>query len=545
MTNEDYAKRAVELGQKVLSSCEHGTPGAYRECYDLAKKYNLRWRYAMEAYFVRDRFSQDRTNAHLLIAAKTEKGMYDLNEVFSESNITGYYYRPRVDLDLLMKLDPKDVFITTACIAGVWQYGFDKETGKYDWKEPDALIRQLHSHFGDSMKLEVQYHDVDRQKTVNEHILKLYREEGIGIICGLDSHFIFPEQEKLRTDFLSSKHLVYSDEEGWFMDYPDEETTFARFKKQGVLSDSQISDAISNTDIALDWEDIEFDKTRKLPTLYPDKTQEERNEIYRQLIRDRWKEYRVNVPRERWQEYFDAILYEMDTVLKTDTADYFIVSHDFVKHYKELGGQITFTGRGSAPSWVTNMLLGLSSIDRLKIPVTMYPDRFASVDRLKTSCPDIDNNVSDQPLAAKALGDIMGDWHSAQMIAYGTMKRLSAWKMYCRASNVDFEIANQISDSLKRYELDVKHADEDEVDSIDVYDYVPKEYHEQLRMSEKYLGMIDSVSPHPCAFLLSNGDIRREIGIFRLNAKNGKKGVTYSAFIDGATADAYGYLKED
>ena len=124
-TNEDYAKRAVELGQTILSSCEHGTPGNYRQCYDLAKQYGLRWRYVAEVYFVKDRLSEDgnglrdRKNCHMILAAKTEKGMYDLNEVISEANISGYYYRPRVDMELLMRLDPKDVFVTTACIAGI------------------------------------------------------------------------------------------------------------------------------------------------------------------------------------------------------------------------------------------------------------------------------------------------------------------------------------------------------------------------------------------------------------------------------------------
>lgn len=545
VTNEDYAKRAVELKQSLLFSTEHGTQGNYRECYDLAKKYGLRWRYAAEAYFVTDRLSQDRTNAHMILAAKTEKGMYDLNETLSEAMISGYYYRPRVDLELLMKLDPKDVFITTACVAGIWNYGWNKEAQKYDWTEPDRLTRILRDHFKDNFVLEVQYHNVDRQKVVNEHILKLYREEGIPLICGLDSHYIYPEQEGLRTDFLASKHLVYEDEAGWFMDYPDEDTVYKRFKTQGVLSEAQIAEAMSNTEVALDWADIEFDKGRKLPTLYPQLTQAERNEKYRQLIRDKWREYRQYVPKEEWPKYLEGITYEVDTITDTDTSDYFLLSYDFVRHYKELGGQITKTGRGSAPSYITNMLLGLSSIDRFQIPVTMYPDRFVSKERLKTSMPDIDNNLSDQPLAAKALADVMGEWHSAQMVAYGTLKRLSAWKMYCRATNVEFEIANKISDELKRYELDIKHAEEDERDAINVFDYVPPEYHEQLRMSEQYLGMIESISPHPCAFLLTQGDIRREIGIFRLNAKGGKKGVTYAAFIDGATADGYGYLKED
>lgn len=545
VTNEDYAKRTVELKQSLLFSTEHGTQGNYRECYDLAKKYGLRWRYAAEAYFVTDRLSQDRTNAHMILAAKTEKGMYDLNETLSEAMISGYYYRPRVDLELLMKLDPKDVFITTACVAGIWNYGWDKETQRYDWSEPDRLTRILHDHFRDSFMLEVQYHNVDRQKTVNEHILKLYREEGIPLICGLDSHYIYPEQESLRSDFLASKHLVYEDEAGWFMDMPDEDTTYRRFKTQGVLSDVQIAEAMDNTAVALDWEDIEFDKGRKLPTLYPELTQEERNEKYRQLIRDKWREYRVNVPKEEWPKYLEGIKYEVDTITKTNTSDYFLLDYEIVKRFKKKGGQLTKSGRGSSPSFFTNNLLGFTSIDRFNLPVPILPDRFISEDRAKTGLPDIDMNCGNPDVFAEAQAEVMGEWHSAPMVAYGTLKRLSAWKMYCRAANVEFEIANSISDNLKRYESDYKHADEDERENINPYDYVPAEYRDILKKSESYLGMIESISPHPCAYLLSNKDIRREVGVFRLNAKTGKKNVVYAAFIDGATADGFGYLKND
>lgn len=148
-------------------------------------------------------------------------------------------------------------------------------------------------------------------------------------------------------------------------------------------------------------------------------------------------------------------------------------------------------------------------------------------------------NVADPDIFAKAQAQVIGQNHSAPMIAFGTMKRLSAWKMYCRASGVSVETANKISDNLKKYELDVKHADDDDKDSINPYDYVPSNLHEQLRMSEKYLGMIDSISPHPCAYLVCNSNIRRDFGLIRL------KGDVIAVFIDGATADGYGYLKND
>lgn len=552
---EDYAQRAVELGQTILSSCNHGTPGNYRQCYDLAKKYGLRWRYVAEVYFVKDRSAEDenglrdRKNCHMILAARTEKGMYDLNEVISEANISGYYYRPRVDMELLLRLDPEDVFVTTACIAGVWAYGYssDKETNEfqYDWTEPDKLVRQLHTHFGDSFMLEVQYHNTDKQKAVNRHILDLYRSEGIPMIAGMDSHFIYPEDKALRDMRLEANHLVYEDEAGWYLDFPSEEEAFRRFEEQGVLSSAQIQEVMNNTNVFLNFEDIEFDKGRKLPTIYPNLTQEERNEKYRELVTSKWEEYKKSVPQEKWPEYEAGIQYEMDVITSTNTSDYFLLDYEWIKKAREMGGQLTKTGRGSASSYFTNTLLGFSSIDRFALPITMYPDRFISADRLKTGTPDIDMNVSDQALFGEAMSEVMGEWHCAPMVAYGTLKRLAAWKMYCRAANVPFDVANELSDQLKAYELDYKHADDDEKEDIKVEDYVPEKYHEYLKSSAKYLGMIDSISPHPCAYLLCNNDIRREVGIFRINSKTSKKKVVYAAFIDGATADAYGYLKND
>ncbi len=242
----------------------------------------------------------------------------------------------------------------------------------------------------------------------------------------------------------------------------------------------------------------------------------------------------------------EGIQYETDTIAATGVADYFLMNQRIVERAKELGGVITATGRGSAVSYFTNMLLGFSSVDRYSIPVEMFPDRFISADRiLSGSLPDIDTNVANEEIFWQAQTDVLGEWRSAPMVAFGTLRRLSAWKMYCRAADVPFETANAISEQLKRYESDVRFASDEDRDGIDVHDYVPAEYHELIEMSEHYLGIIDSVSPHPCAHLLCQNDIRREIGIIRINSKGSKKRTVYAAFIDGATAEAFGYLKND
>ena len=536
-TNEDYAKRAVELGHQVLSSCEHGNQGNYRECADLAQKYGLRWRYVAEAYMVKDRREKDNTNAHLIVAAKTRKGIGDLNEALSEANISGYYYRPRLDMDLLLTLDPHDVFITTACVGGVFKYGYE---------DAERIILTLAKHYRDSMMLEVQYHDTEKQKEVNQFLLTMYRKHGIPLIMGTDSHFIHPEDKALRDLRLEANHIHYDDEESWHMDYPSGEKAYARFVQQGVLSDAQIHEAMRNTNIFLDFEDVELDRSKKLPTLYPDLTQEERNEKYKKLVWDSWQAYSTGMTQEEKTVREEGIRYETDIITSTNMSDYFLLDYEIVKRAREMGGVITATGRGSGVSYFSNTLLGFSSVDRFAIPVEMFPDRFITADRLLAgNLPDLDINCAGDEVFIEAQSEVMGPWHSAPMVAFGAMRRLSAWKMYCRAHDVAFEIANAVSDHLRSYELAVKYADDDMKDAVEISAYVPAEYQALVEESEAYMGMIDSISPHPCAHLLCQEDIRREIGVIRINCRGKKKKTLYAAFIDGATAERYGYLKND
>ena len=534
-TNEDYARRAVELGHSVLSSCEHGNQGAYHQCASLAEQYNLRWRYVTEAYFVRDRHEKDNTNCHIVLAAKTRKGVGDLNFILSEANISGYYYRPRIDLELLLSLDPKDVFVTTACIAGVFKYGEEEAT---------RLILRMAAHFHDSFMLEVQYHDTDKQKELNRFLLKLYRLHGIPLIMGTDSHFIYPEDAALREHRLEANHIRYEDEGGWYMDYPSGVEAFRRFQEQGVLSDAQILEAMENTNVFLSFENVVFDKSKKLPTIYPHLTQEQRNQKYMELILGEFERQTEGMTAEEKSLRMEGLRYEAETVTSTGMSDYFLLDHEIVCRAVEKGGVITKTGRGSAPSYYTNSLLGLSSIDRFAIPVEMFPDRFISADRiLSGSLPDIDMNVANREAFEQAQAEVLGEWHAAPMVAFGTLKRLSAWKMYCRAANIPFETANEVGSQLKAYETAVRYAVEGE--EVELSNFVPELFRDLVAASERYMGMIDSISPHPCAYLLCTKDIRREIGVIRINSRTGKKQPVFAAFIDGATAEQYGYLKND
>lgn len=530
-SNEDYAKRAAELGHGIISIMEHGWQGRYIEGYELAEKYGLKFVVGAEAYWVKDRTEKDSSNCHIYLGAKNENGRQCLNDVLAEANITGFYRRPRVDVPLLLSLPADDIIVTTACLA-YWQYD-----------DVDDITLRLRDHFKDNFFLEVQYHNVEKQRRVNEHVLELSKKYGIPLIMGCDSHYILPPDAQERSDYIKSKGIDYPDEDGFILDYPDGDEAYRRFSEQCVLSHSDIIEAMENTNVFLQVEDYDnacFTKDIKMPSLHPDWTQEQKDAEYDHVIWEAWGLEKQKISADHWPHYEDEIRKEVDIVHQTKHADYFLDDKAIVERGRELGGVLTKTGRGSAVSFYTNKLLGLTDVDRIAAKVKMYPERFMSPTRIlqAKTLADVDLNVADREPFLQAQKDIMGQESSYEMIAYGTLKPKAAWKMYAKSQGVDFDLANEVSDQIERYENALKHAGEDEKDDINVLDYIDPQYRELFQKSGKYQGIVSHMTPHPCATLLYQGNIRREIGLIRLKDK-------ICCVMDGLWAEQYKFLKND
>lgn len=531
VSQKDYAERALQLNSSILSSCEHGWQGNYRETVKLAKQVGLKPLVSSEAYWVRDRFEKDRSNCHIFIGAKNENGRQALNDALSEANITGFYGQPRLDIPLILSLPKNDVIVTTACI-GYWRY-----------EDADLITEQFAKHFGKNFFLEVQYHDTESQRLLNKKILQLHNELKIPLIMGCDSHFIYPEQAQIRTDFLYSKGLTYPEEEGWFLDYPDGDTAYERFANQCVLSHEEIVDAMDNTNVFTEIEEYDspiFNEDIKMPSIYPELTQEQKDEEYKKLIWSGWNEYKKEIPEDQHKKYIQEIEKEVKTVIDTHTSDYFLINNKVMSEAKKNGGWLTRSGRGSAVSFFTNKLLGFTEVDRVAAKVHMYPERFMSTERIlqSGSLPDIDFNVANVDVFSQAQKTVLGEEHSYPMLAYGTMQKSAAWKLYAKSQDISFEIANAVSDQLKRYEKAVKHAPEDEKDYILIDDYISKEFKPIYEKSKDYLGLITSWSIHPCSYLLYQGNIRREIGLTKIKDN-------LCCLMDGKWAEECHFLKND
>ena len=525
----------------IYTTVEHGWAGNYFKQYDDLEKFNkkngtnIRWIYGAEAYWVKDRHESDRSNCHIVLLARTDKGRKAINKILSIANKDGYYARPRIDLELIGLLPYDDVMITTACIAFWNKYN--------DIGDIVRCLVQKFPHF----YLEVQAHNTPEQKELNRRIIQISEGLNVPIIAGCDSHVITESQTLDRDELLKSGNIHYEDEDGWYMDYPTYDVLFERFKQQGVLTDGQIKTAINNTNVLFEFEDIKLDRSLKVPVIKElrNKTQEERNHIFEQILKDEWFLQKADINKDKLQQYYQEIKHDIGEIEACNMADYFILSYMVMKRGQEkYGGILTPSGRGSAVSMYLNKLLRLTKVDKVNSPVLMYSERFLTKERVLDSHtpPDIDNNVSDRQPFIQAQRDLVGELGTYDLLALGTLKFKAAWKMYARAYNVEPDTANEVSKQIDRYETAKKHAEDGE--TVDIHKYIEPKYQELVDGCKKYLGIYDTAKGHPCGCLCYEGDIESDIGISLCKSEATGKEVLV-ANIESGTIDAFGYLKQD
>ena len=501
----EYINRAKELdGDKaIFFSTNHGYQGNIHEYYTLCKENNVKLIVGVEAYYVVDRLEKDKSNYHIVIIAKNEDGYKDINRIMSEANETGFYYKPRIDDKLLLSLNPDNVVITTACVAGRLR----------DLEGLDSWIIKMKNHFKSNFYLEVQNHNEQIQINHNKHILDLSNKYNIEIIHANDSHYINKEDSKYRNLFLKAKGIVYKEESNFILDYPSYDEIVDRYKIQGVLNEEQIKKSLDNTLIFDDCEGIIIGDDMKLPSISENPNQELKEILEEELRLLNKTEY---------EQYKKEVDYEFDIIEKTHMEDYFVLDYQIVKKgIEDYGGRLTNTGRGSAVSFLINKYLGFTNIDRLKSPIQLYPTRFMSVERILNtrSLPDIDLNCCENEPFIKATQDLLGEENCAWMCSFKPLQDLSAFRLYCKALEITESQYKDVVQDLDKYLND-------------------EYWGEIIRDSKNFKGVIESLSFSPCSMVLYDKPIKNEIGLLRT-----KDGICCN--LDGYNCDKYKYLKND
>lgn len=502
-----YCERMKELKQTNYFTTEHGYQGNVYEAKTLCDTYGFKLIVGTEFYYVDDVREKDRGNYHLICIALNDNGYKQINKALSFANTQGMYYKPRIDKSILFSFDPNDVIITSACSAGILAM-----------ENYEELTIKLKEYFKDNFYLEVQAHNHVNQIEHNKKVLELSRKHEIKIIHANDSHYIKPEDAKYRTLFLKAKGISYPEEDGYILDFPSYEEIVDRYRIQGLLNEEEIIESLNNTLIFDNCEELTvINDDIKLPSV-----SDNPNKELKEILNKEWMIQREDIPKERWGEYLKEIQYEMDIIEKTKMENYFILDYKIVKKSKEdYDGMLTKSGRGSAVSFYINKLLGLTEIDRLDSPVTLYPTRFMSTERILStrSLPDIDLNSENSEPFIQATKDLLGEENCAWMLSYKPLQDASAFRLWCKANDLHVSEYDEVAKNLDKYR---EH----------------KEWKNIIEESKNFVGVIESVAPSPCSMLLYDKPVDEEIGLIKV-------GDVVCCNIDGYNCDKYKYLKND
>lgn len=395
ITASQLVLRAKELGMNAIALTDHGNNVKKYDFALACKKHDIKPIFGIEGYFVYDADTSilsdkgdsilDSTNAHIILLAKNYNGFKQINLLMSHSYENNFYKKPRMDMKSIRKyISPNDVFITTACIGGIFE--------KYN---PHDVVSWFSDFIStNSFYVEIQAHHSSAQIVYNKKILGVAKQYNLPLVYGNDTHAISEKDAELRTAFLKTKGIVYEEEAGnnWFVDFPSYKEVIYRLTTQKALSSEEVAEAISNTihiANACEYYSIADYKLR-VPIL---KSLEgfDYNTRHAKLVdicNSSLETYFKNNPKiTNRTQYHTGLDFELNEIYKCQMADYFLFNYEMIQlAVTKYGGVLTKTSRGSASTYITNFLLGFTAMDKYifdKLP--LFSERFMIAERILQS----------------------------------------------------------------------------------------------------------------------------------------------------------------
>ena len=439
MKIDSLFERCKELGFKKIAITDHGVITNLPETISKGKKQGIQVIPGCELYvswdYPRTLREKDKYQAyHLVALAQNEKGYKNLLKLVSEAHLTGKYFKPRVDKELLERYSEGLIF-SSACVSGVLARKYVREDmSKEEVKQQLFWFQEV---FKDKFYLELQRHpNFPEQDKANDFIIELSKEFNIPLIATCDAHYLKEEHyEAWKTMSALSGMKGYDPANDYYV-----KTT-----EQMKLLFADIPEAISNTMIVANMcEPIEFDGKYKFPVFDTGKISEkeylkkECNEGLTFRLADN------NITYKR-AEYEKRLEYELDIIHTMGFDGYMLVVADFINAAKRNNIPVG-PGRGSAAGSLVCWVLRITEVDPIKYG--LYFERFLNPDRV--SMPDIDVDFGDikRPEIIKYVEKKYGKDKVAQIATIGTMAARGALRDCARIQGVPYTDANKLSQSV-------------------------------------------------------------------------------------------------
>jgi len=455
---DDLIAKAKELNMPAVAMTDHGNMFGAAEFYLKCQKAGVKPIIGCELYLAPEsRFSKDAKGIsdaayHLILLCENLQGYRNLSYLTSAGYKEGFYYRPRIDRELLAGRS-EGLIAMSACLKGE----VAMQCGRGRMEDAVATARWYSDLFPDRYYIELQENTIPEQDIVNKRLLEVAGELGLPLVATNDCHYLNREDARAHEVLLCIQtgktmedptHMKFSVDE-FYVKSPEEMTAAFGYAPEAISNTLAIADRC-NLELAVDG------KTYYFPHFDPP-AGKNHDDMLRELATEGLKERMVTVlakypdmTLEQQQAYFDRLAIELDCIRDMQFPAYFLIVSDFIRWAKDRGIPVG-PGRGSAAGSLVAYATKITDLDPL--PYNLLFERFLNPERISMPDIDVDFCQDRRSEVIQYMVDKYGRDRVCQIITFGTMGAKAAVRDVGRALNMSYgdvdRIAKLIPDDLK------------------------------------------------------------------------------------------------
>ena len=490
----DLVSKASELGMEALAITDHGSMYGVIDFYKECTKKGIKPIIGMEAY-VAPKSIFEKTNvreyAHLILLCKNETGYKNLMKLSSIAFVDGFYYKPRIDYDLLEQYGD-GLVVLSACLAGdIPRYLLN---GRYD--EAKALAMRLKDRFGEDFYIELQNHGIPEQLQILPVLARIAEELNIKTVATNDIHYVSKDDAEAQDALLCIQTGRFVDEQDRMRMQTDEfylksaDEMRERFKgyEQALLNTQEVADKC-NVEITFG--------VRRLPGFTAPEGMDNADYLRKLCNEGMYRKIGNEPP----QEYWDRLEYELGIVTRMGFVDYYLIVWDFI-HYAKTNGIPVGPGRGSGAASLAAYCLDITDLDPIKYNLLF--ERFLNPERISMPDFDVDFCYERRQEVIDYVVRKYGADHVAQIITFGTMAARAVIRDVGRVLRIPYNEVDKIAKLVPQMlKITLKQALEMVPELKELYES-SEVYHKLIDLSMKLEGLPRHASTHAAGVVISS-----------------------------------------
>ena len=503
---KDLPVRAKELGMDAIALTDHGVMYGAIDFYKACKKEGIKPIIGCEVYVaMRSRFDKepniDNKYYHLILLAKNNEGYKNLSKLVSLGFLDGYYYKPRIDKEILEKYHD-GLICLSACLAG--EINQKLLNGKEEDAEQAALWHK--NLFGEDYYIEIQNNGIQEQVLANQKLVKLARKLDIPLVATNDAHY-------LKKEDAYNHEVLLCIQTGKRMSDPDRmkfDTDELYVKSPEEMSEyfSSFPDAIENTVKIAEKCNVEFEFGHTILPNYDVPPEFATHYDYLKKLCDDGLKKRYSEITPEIQERAD---YELSVIKKMGYVDYYLIVWDFI-HYAKSNGIPVGPGRGSGAGSILAYSIGITDIDPIKYGLIF--ERFLNPERVSMPDFDVDFCYERRQEVIDYVSRKYGHDHVSQIITFGTMSARMVIRDVARVLDVPYAEADSLAKMIpNEIHITIQKAIEQNRELKEKYENDP-DTKNLLNIAMGLEGMPRQASTHACGIVITKEPVDTYVPLY-------------------------------